>query len=77
LESLTPEQHRYSGSRRGTDQDQQGRQRQGSADAIQKAKAQKVDVYVLTAKDGRFSGSGAAVYDKYKGYTGMNGTISS
>ena len=43
----------------------------GSADAIQKAKAQKVDVYVLTAKDREvFKKAVQPVYDKYKGVYG-------
>lgn len=43
----------------------------GSADAIEKAKAQKVDVYVLTAKDREvFRKAVQPVYDKYKGIYG-------
>jgi len=43
----------------------------GSADAITKAKAQKVDVYVLTQQDREaFKKAVKPVYDKYKGVLG-------
>jgi tripartite ATP-independent transporter DctP family solute receptor len=43
----------------------------GSADAVEKARAQKVDVYVLTAQDKAvFKKAVKPVYDKYKGVFG-------
>lgn len=45
----------------------------GSADAIEKAKAQKVDVYVLTKKDREvFKKAVKPVHDKYKGVYGAD-----
>jgi tripartite ATP-independent transporter DctP family solute receptor len=43
----------------------------GSADAVEKARAQKVDVYVLTAQDrALFKTAVQPVYDKYRGVFG-------
>ena len=43
----------------------------GSADAVEKARAQKVDVYVLTAQDRAvFKNAVKPVYDKYRGVFG-------
>jgi TRAP-type C4-dicarboxylate transport system substrate-binding protein len=43
----------------------------GSADAVEKARAQKVEVYVLTAQDrAAFKAAVQPVYDKYRGVFG-------